>query len=42
MVLIISSGNLEDHLNKVNIGLKKQKTTGFKINIKNLFSPVIS
>ena len=38
-LLIISNGNLEDHLNKVKIALYKLKATGFKINTeKSKFS----
>ena len=31
-LIIISNGNIEDHLNKVKIVLKKLKAAGFKIN----------
>ena len=36
-LLVISNGNFEDHLNKVNIVLKKQKAADFKINAAKSF-----
>ena len=36
-LLIISNGNFEGHLNKVNIILKKLKAAGFKINAEKSF-----
>ena len=36
-LLIISNGNLEHHLNKVEIVLKKLKAAGFKINADKSF-----
>ena len=35
-LLIISSGNFEDHLNKTKIVLKKLKAAGFNINAKKI------
>ena len=35
--LIISNGNFQDHLNKVNIVIKKLKAAGFKINAEKSF-----
>ena len=37
-LLIISNGNLKDHLNKLKIVLKKQTAAGFKINAEKSFS----
>ena len=41
-LLIISNGNYEDHLKKVQIVLNKLKAVGFKINAENPFLPKIT